>query len=250
MRTRRRPMTLHELIARIAGLKLECPVDFELDLDGLRDDLGRLQRHFEPGSHPAAYFNPNGGWKSFNLRSPGGDMNATVLSAGDEMRYTEAMEYAPNTRELIEALSDRAERVRFVSLEPGERVLWHYDRTTIDPRTNVKKHRPRIGRFHIPIHTNDDVTMNICGTICRWEEGQLYYADFGFPHMLENRSRQTRHHLVLDLLVRDNLLERFPVSFIESAGRRTRLRPWCQRACALFFRNTSASSYVQKEVLG
>jgi len=239
-------MVLHEWIARAAGLDLACVLDFEPDLAELRADLDRVLEQFAPLPHPAEYFNPSGGWRSLNLRSPGGALDATLASSDGPTAFTPAMDSAPATRELLARLGAPADRVRFLALEPRAEVGWHCGALSIDWRGEPK--RPPLGRFHLPLHTNRQALLNLCGTIHRWDEGALCYADFSFPHRIENHGDETRFHLVLDLHATPELLDRFPTGFLEQRGRRNRLRPWCQRACALFYPHTSASSYLERHV--
>ena len=47
----------------------------------------------------------------------------------------------------------------------------------------------------------------------KWREGEIWYADFTLPHSVRNLSPIRRVHMVIDVLVTEELLDLFPADF-------------------------------------
>ena len=62
-----------------------------------------------------------------------------------------------------------------------------------------------------------------------WNEGELWYGDFSFPHRLFNGGEHSRIHLVIDLKPNDFVRNIFPHAFLAAAANRMRVKPACQR---------------------
>ena len=77
-----------------------------------------------------------------------------------------------------------------MKLEKKSKILTHFDRSeTYD-----------LGflRIHIPIITNEKVIIKISKKEYHWKVNEAWYADFSFPHQVENNGDEDRYHLVID----------------------------------------------------
>lgn len=160
------------------------------------------------------------GWNGISLVMAEGRADDTRSPAPSRSgpRPTPALERCPAHGEIIASLPGPILAARLLYLEPGG---------------SAAQHRDAIGfafggvRLHVPIVTHPDVELWIGGERMRWEPGELWYADFAFPHRLANPSSVTRVHLVIDIAITDALLELFPPALVPAlvAGGVCRHRP-------------------------
>ena len=173
--------------------------------------MTRYHPHFVP-EH-----NEGGEWKAISLVSRGGslDANATMddgryrarVSASDPDRAhafkkTAILEHCPYFNEVVDSIKCEKRRVRLWRLDPGGKILKHFD-----PGESWAAGRARL---HLPIVTHDDVDFFVAGERVAMKPGELWYCDFSKTHWGENRSSVPRVHLVLDIYVSDWLRQHFP----------------------------------------
>lgn len=183
------------------------------DVERLQADLAALERRPWPPERPFIMQTPflartmtyhDGKWRGLALRSQGGDPERTDPGGPglDAFADTDLLALAPALREVVDSLDCEKRSVRLLLLPPGAEVHAH-----TDPYHGFKYGQLRL---HVPIRTHPGVLMRFGGEEFHWPAGELWYADFGQPHAVENRSPVTRVHLVVDALVTPALLRLFP----------------------------------------
>ncbi len=183
------------------------------DVERLQADLAVLEELSWPPERPFIMRTPflartmtyhDGKWRGLALRSQGGDRERTDPGGPglDAFADTDELARAPALREVLDSLDCEKRSVRLLLLPPGAEVQAHTD----------PYHGFRYGqvRLHVPIRTHTGVSMWFGDQDFHWPAGELWYADFGRPHAVENRSPVTRVHLVVDALVTPALLRLFP----------------------------------------
>ena len=183
------------------------------DVERLQADLAVLEQRPWPPERPFIMRTPflartmtyhDGKWRGLALRSQGGDPERTDPGGPglDAFADTELLALAPAMREVVDSLDCEKRSVRLLLLPPGAEVHPHTD----------PYHGFRYGqvRLHVPVRTHSDVLVRFGDEAFHWPAGELWYADFGRPHAVENRSQVTRVHLVVDALITPALLRLFP----------------------------------------
>jgi hypothetical protein len=164
--------------------------------------LENIERSAQPGPYHA------GEWKGIALYSMGGKQSALPSAAGmDKYRETEALQYAPYLKEILDELASPKEVVRILYLPPGGHIKEHYDY-----HTNFQY---GLIRLHIPIITHPDVAFVIDNQRMAWNAGELWYGDFSRVHWVKNDSQVTRVHMVIDTQINDFIMSLFPSDYLE-----------------------------------
>jgi aspartate beta-hydroxylase len=150
----------------------------------------------------------DGKWKGLALRSQGGSYTCTDPGGPglDPITDSHAMSRTPYFREVIDALPCGKRTVRLLSLPGGAEIGTH-----VDPYHGFKFGQIRL---HCPIVTHPDVKMIFESQSYHWAPGELWYADFGRAHAVQNMSSTTRIHMVIDALISPELLSLFPPEFV------------------------------------
>jgi hypothetical protein len=210
-----------QVVSRSMGLKLSCrlkPSNW-IDIDLIAAETKKIITQYNLIAH-GRYC--DGGWAAIGLISHEGDPDQLLCLPGEYVK-TPALTPAPYLESVIDSFKCEKQRVRLMALQPGTSIYWHYDfHESIDTEFNA--------RLHIPIITNPGVKVQICHEDQIWLPGELWYADFSFPHRLCNKGQAERIHLVLDLKVNDYVTSLFPPSFLKQKKRRLRARRWCENA--------------------
>jgi hypothetical protein len=221
-----------QIISRAAGLALSVKLDQPIDIEKLRSDAFTVTKAFAPQT--ASNVHHNGGWKAFGLMTVGGNMaeDRALLeqpSPGGGPRTwrdaspTPALEQAPYISELLQRLGSRIGRVRILRLDPGERVVWHYD-----PPQSIDRFWLRI---HLPICTNPGVRLQIGHEDHFWQPGEMWYGEFSYPHRLRNLGSEPRLHLVCDVVIDEQSKHLLPDWYYAQREERERWRPLIQALC-------------------
>ena len=210
-----------QAISRSAGLNLSVKLDFDVDAGRLRRDAAAALRTF--GTRAASNVHHDGGWKGLALMAVAGNMAEDRALRHLECHPTPALEHAPYIRELLERLGTRIGRVRILSLDPGERVTWHYD--SDDSVDTVWL------RLHIPIWTNPGVRLQIGHEDLFWRPGEMWYGEFSYPHRLRNGGEEPRLHLVCDVVADEQTRTLLPAWYHSQRQARARWRPVVQSLC-------------------
>lgn len=167
------------------NLKLNKKFSVEM-LSGVYNSI--LNREIAPAGYPGE---GNINWNSITIYSLNKELDQKV----DES-YQVISE--------LKALGLKLRLVRFMMLEPGGVIKKHSDSFLSD----------RIVRLHVPVYTNDDVEFFLDDVRCKWQPGELWFGDFSKPHYGINKGRETRVHLVIDVIVNESLINLFPLNSV------------------------------------
>jgi len=221
-----------ELITALTQLKLNVPLSVKIDQVKLLSEFEQVAANFSGNPHSIKEHH-NGGWKSIGLITSGGEVGEDrhINKVNKPYLPTPALAMCPYIQELLDILPAKKNRVRFLSLEPGHDIKWHFDGTgSIDKIINSGS-----SRFHIPVITSPKIEFKICHNICQWQPGNIYYGDFSFPHRVTNNWHKTRIHLVIDLIPNDELRSLFPQSFLDEQYKRWLLRKLCKKTYNIYW---------------
>ena len=211
-----------QLVTRRAGLKLSCRMDAPTPLDAarLKAEVRDVLAAYAPATHSSDDLYHDGGWNAVGLIAHEG--NPFEDRPRPPYRKTPALALAPYIASVIDSFGTEPKRVRLMGLQPKKSIFWHYDRgETIDNANSV--------RLHLPIVTNRTVLFQISHEDVYWDEGELWYGDFSFPHRLYNSGERVRIHLVMDLMVNDHIRSLFPKAFLEEKPKRVRVKRIAQK---------------------
>jgi hypothetical protein len=221
-----------QVAARVMQVPLTCRLRRSFDPARLRQDVERaLSSHPSTENHPSYH---SGGWAGVGLMTANGKPEEIGAFAGDFTK-TKAFRSTPYLERLVDELECEKQRVRIMQLTADANIFWHRDHEL--DRDVV--------RVHIPVVTNRGVLMQICHEDCRWQPGTLWFGDFAFPHRLRNTSRETRIHIVLDLVANDFVRKLFPPQFESARGARERARRICGGLYAAYNAPTRAQSLLR-----
>jgi hypothetical protein len=189
------------------------------DKEKLRNDLDAVVAAFE--SRPQYRIDHHyGGWRAIGLISHEGNHLEDRPLPGP-YKKTEALRRAPYIESILDSFNCEKRRVRISALLPGKNIYWHMDyHESVDSD---------LVRLHIPIRTTEDVEFQICHEDCRWNEGELWYGDFTFPHRVRNGGTATRVHLLVDLAKNEEVLALFPKEIFAQTNRRLQVKSVCRR---------------------
>ena len=175
--------------------------DFQLgpkfDTAILDEELAAIERAY-PVLELVPYHDSE--WCGIALHSVDGNERDLSGGRGAEtsyFRFTPAAELTPYMRSIAEGLGAPLRAVRLLFLPPGGVIHPHTDNLPL-----------KIGhpcRLHVPIRTNDLVQFQIGEYLCNWKPGELWYADFTIVHTVINRSKETRVHLVIDIVLNEQV---------------------------------------------
>jgi hypothetical protein len=221
-----------QIAGRVLHVPLTCRLRRSFDAQRLRDDVQRaLAAHSPTQNHRS---NHSGGWAGVGLMTANGEPEHIGGYTGDFSK-TRALRSTPYLEQLVDELECEKQRVRIMQLAPGADIFWHRDHEL--DRDVV--------RVHIPVVTNRGVLMQLCHEDCRWQPGELWFGDFAFPHRLRNTSRETRIHIVLDLVANAFVRALFPSDFEPARGQRERARKICGGLYAAYNAPTRVQSIVR-----
>lgn len=194
--------SVHDLLAR-RDIALRLPLHF--DPSRLADDLSRMDAAWW-SMHRGPYH--DGNWEMIALHAPGGNLH-NQTSRGGPFASTEAARRCTYLAEVLAAFPAELNRVRYMRLRAGGRILPHSD-----PMQDID---PLLIRIHIPVVTNPAVDFRVSGTRIAMHEGEAWFVDVRFRHEVINGGDSDRVHLVVDLL-RNDRIEQI-ASDSESAGK-------------------------------
>lgn len=177
------------------------------------------------GDHFAQHYsdyNKRKSWTSFAIRGFSDDPTDIVKPAemskawkdanadrlGDRPRWTDAAEHFPETRELVERLGVKLDRVRFMRLRSKNGELSRHADIT-DREAGIAD--GFVTRLHVPIITSKAVTFygwDSRGNLAEqsFPERALCYLDQRKPHAVKNTDPSLdRTHLVIDAFADDKV---------------------------------------------
>jgi len=131
------------------------------------------------------------------------------LPEADELNYGVRNQYAIGPFEdLLNQFKGKITRVRIAYLTPGFSIKPHVD---YDPSY--------ITRFHIPLITNDEVTMGFSKNNNDYlyhmpADGNVYFFNSGIKHWVDNKGTEARLHLIIDTHGQEDLVDFTEISSI------------------------------------
>ena len=148
-------------------------------------------------------YNKEGHWTAISLRGYSKDIHQIgkggVLGTDqiDELQDTSLLEEL-KVHKILEKIPAATERVRLMKLRAGTKISKHTDKVDKDIKSG------RIVRLHIPVVTDEDVTMitwleTKVPTEFKMTKGNCYWLDVAKPHAVINDSNLDRIHLVVDV---------------------------------------------------
>lgn len=200
-----------QITTNMFGLQLSCRLD-SYDAKLLRKDLEAILNAYSLGPQHGVHH--VGGWRAIGLISANGDPFEDRPLIGEPYLETPALEMAPYIKEILDSFECEKMRVRVSKLNPGKHIYWHCDNETIDGNW------VGTARFHIPIVTNEETQFQISHENINWAPGEFWYGDFSFPHRVYNGGKESRIHLVIDLVIDDKVRHMFPKHVFEQAEKR------------------------------
>ena len=182
-----------QIISKYLSLKFIYKLSFELDFKKILSEFEEMEKAISLPKHWEREH--KGGLSGIALYSHDGNSLSLEKISNTGTIPTEIAKYFPYTVLLIEELKKKFDcttnRVRFLKLEKGENINWHYDWDESIAYGN--------GRVHIPLKINDYCEGSICHENYQWKPGEVWYGDFSFPHKVSNLGSNDRIHLVVDL---------------------------------------------------
>lgn len=207
-----------QIITHRADINLQFNLSIQYDKEKLRNELEVITNELEFTEQWGPYH--KGGWRAVGLISHEGNYTEDRPLEG-EYKKTKALTYAPYMESILDSFPCEKRRVRLSNLLPGKDIYWHVDyRESIDED---------FIRLHMPIQTNSDVEFQISHEDCSWKEGELWYGDFMFPHRVRNSGTTNRVHMIMDLVINDELLKLFPPKIFNQQKRRLKARRLCRK---------------------
>ncbi len=143
-----------------------------------------------------------------------------LLSASDGPRHAEAtpaLERAPGIRTVLDSFRTDVLHARLSKLAAGRSIKRHRDFAYLGER-RWSFERGLI-RLHAPIVSDEHVIWRLQDRPVDLRPGEIWYLNVCLPHSVENRSRDDRVHLVIEIVVNDWVRSLFPA---ESAWDRLR----------------------------
>lgn len=128
--------------------------------------------------------------------------NTRYLPEADELNYGVRNQYVTGPfEEILNKFKGQVTRVRLAYLTPGFSIKPHID---YDPTYIV--------RYHIPIITNPLSTIsfhrnNKDFTFHFPADGSVYFFNSGIKHWVDNKSNESRIHLIIDVHGQEDLTE-------------------------------------------
>ncbi len=167
-------------------------------------------------------YNKSKSWSAISLKGFSSDISMIEKPAEMSKKWQKEhkdIEYKIQKTEMYETFKEEideilekyigaeTQRIRLMRLSPNQGELErHTDQT--DKAVGVED--GEIMRLHIPIRTNKDVIFNVWDTnniklTKRMEESTLWYLDMRKPHRALNGGTSERIHLVIDVIVNENI---------------------------------------------
>jgi quercetin dioxygenase-like cupin family protein len=172
---------------------------FSFDLVRLQQELAMLQ-----SAEWVSHFNTHAyekNWTCLPLRSVDGRLDHIMPVESSSFQDTPILARCPYLREVIDSFQCEKTSVRLMAMDPGAVIKEHRDEGTAL--------EDGITRLHIPIQTAPQVLFRIDGEEVHFSAGDTWYLNASCLHAVENRSHQSRVHLMLDCISNAWLEETF-----------------------------------------
>jgi hypothetical protein len=172
---------------------------FQFSEDQLVAELHALDATWTAHFNTADY---TGSWSAIPLRSVKGSLS-NIFPDADVIDFEDTilMQQCPYIKSVVETLPCPKTSVRLMKLDAGAEIKEHRDREL--------SFEHGAGRIHIPITTNADVEFYLGGDRLTLLPATCWYMNFNLPHRIANRGATHRTHLVIDIVVSDELRQLF-----------------------------------------
>ena len=162
---------------------------FQFDAALLQEEMNAcLDAAWRPHFNDRDY---SGNWTSIALYSVSGKAD-DIMTFGGVYQPTELLARCRYINGIIEKFRCEKQSVRLLNLAAGSVIHEHRDRGL----------GYSFGEFrvHIPLQTNPLVDFLVDKKRVDMQAGECWYADFDLPHSVNNRSNESRVHLVIDCI--------------------------------------------------
>ena len=211
MNIRKMPIIERLHIKKVGGISTKSLTLMQIKVDEIGE---KFKNHY-------SNYNKGKAWSALSLK--GYDANPEMIEKPSEMndkwqkehinydfflQETSLMDYfKPAINDILHMIPAETERIRLMRLEPtGGELQRHTDQTDKELGTTDGK----IMRFHIPIVTTNKVFFHSWDwkgneTINNMGVGEIWYLDIRKPHKAINWGDVPRIHLVIDVVVNQNI---------------------------------------------
>ncbi len=145
----------------------------------------------------------DGDWSALPLRSVNGSLTNVIPESDSrfEFRDTELMGQCPYIKSILNNFPCEQRAARLLKLSKGAVIKEH-----IDAELSYENGEARI---HIPITTNPQVEFFLDNERMDVKPGECWYMNFNLPHRIANLGDTDRVHLVIDIVVNEQIREMF-----------------------------------------
>ncbi|MGZ5049636.1 MAG: aspartyl/asparaginyl beta-hydroxylase domain-containing protein [Methylobacter sp.] len=164
---------------------------FGFDTSRLNEDLEKIaDSEWIAHVNSAAYENE---WRCAPLRSLDGKLD-NILSVPDaHYDDTTLLERCTYFREVVDTFQCKKTSIRLMALGAGSQIKMHVD--------NGTSFEDGTARLHIPIVTTPDICFTIEDEEIHFSAGNTWYLNANCSHGVNNKSKNSRIHLMLDCIV-------------------------------------------------
>jgi hypothetical protein len=180
-------------------------IEFNPDL--LIEDLNKIQEEEWIMHYRSDHY--VGHWAAAPLRSVGGHPSVVHASPSggnpDFYQNTPLLNRCGYFKQVLEWFKCEINACRLLMLGPGSKILEHTDAMALEGTEEW--------RIHVPITTNGRVEFVLNKNQLNMLPGEIWFADFNLPHLVNNNGDSNRIHLVLDCTPNDWLTEQVQKAF-------------------------------------
>jgi aspartyl/asparaginyl beta-hydroxylase len=173
---------------------------FVFSVEQLARELNTLSAGWVAHFNQAHY---SGEWGALPLRSVNGSLTNIVpaIDKEDAFRDTALMRQCPYIQTILKQFDCEQKAVRLLKLSAGAVIKEHNDKGLCYEQGEA--------RIHIPVTTNDQVEFYLDNERILMKPGQCWYLNFDLPHRIANNGTTDRIHLVIDLIVNEQIKKMF-----------------------------------------
>lgn len=163
---------------------------------------GSLPSDVTAKGHVTNWTRPQGEANQWSLFNRSGDTSDT---SGDHDRSAEGKAFAAPAFEAIRDVFPTIYNLRLNRLGPASSLSVHEEEIVVKDHDGRWRLR---ARFHLPVATNEQATVELDGQRFHLEAGVVHYLNNGCHHRAVNDGEEERLHLVWDCLLDRALAER------------------------------------------
>lgn len=173
---------------------------FQFSAETLVAELNALNGQWLLHYNKADY---EGEWSALPLRSIDGSVFNIAPEAHGSQIFADTvfLKQCPYIRSVLAQIPGVQQSIRLLNLKPGAIVKSHRDRGL-----NFEKGEVRV---HIPVTTNPQVEFYTDDERIVMKAGECWYVNFDLPHRLSNHGASDRVHIVMDIVVNEELTALF-----------------------------------------